>query len=102
MFLFRKGVYSYEYIDNKEKFNEKSLPEKEDLYRHLSMEDVIDAHAKRVCKELKKKKNSREYYDLYFQSDTCLLADVFEFFRNMCFKICDLDPVRFFTAPGLA
>ena len=56
MFLFRKGVYSYEYIDNKEKFNEKSLPEKEDLYRHLSMEDVIDAHAKRVCKELKKKK----------------------------------------------
>ena len=36
------------------------------------------------------------------QSDTFLLADVFEHFRNMCFKIYELVPANLFTAPGLA
>ena len=68
------------------------------------MEDIIDAdctHKKRVCKEFEIK-NSGEYHDLYVQSDTFLLADVFEYFRNMCFKIYDLDPVRFLRALCLA
>ena len=30
--LLRKGVYPYEYMDEWEKFNETSLPEKEDFY----------------------------------------------------------------------
>ena len=41
MFL-RKGVYSYEYMDNSEKFNETSLPEKEEFYSNLNMEDIAD------------------------------------------------------------
>ena len=39
-------------MDNWEKFIETSLPEKEDFYGHLNMEDITDvdyAHAKRVC-----------------------------------------------------
>ena len=36
------------------------------------------------------------------QSDTLLLADVFESFRNMCLEIYRLDPVYFVSAPGLA
>ena len=43
-----------------------------------------------------------EYHDLYVQSDTLLLADVFENFRNMCIKVYELDPVHFLSAPGLA
>ena len=39
---------------------------------------------------------------MYVQSNTLLLADVFENFRNMCLKIYELDPDRFLTAPGLA
>ena len=39
---------------------------------------------------------------MYVQSDTLLLADVFENFRNMCIKINKLDPVKKFLAPGLA
>ena len=102
--LLRKGVYPYEYMDDWEKFNETSLPEKEDFYSHLNMEDITDAdyaHAKRVCKDFEIK-NLGEYYDLYVQSDTLLLADVFENFRNMCLKIYTLDPRKFLSAAGLA
>ena len=31
-----------------------------------------------------------------------MLADAFGSFRNICLKIYELDPARFFTAPGLA
>ena len=40
--LLRKGVYPYEYMDSREKFNETSLPIKEDFYSHLNMEDIED------------------------------------------------------------
>ena len=43
-----------------------------------------------------------EYHDLHVQSDTLLLADVFENFRNMCIKVYELDPARFLSATGLA
>ena len=89
-------------MDDWEKFNETSSLEKEDFYSHLNMEDITDAdyvHAKRVCKDFEIK-NLGEY-DLYVQSDTLLLADVLENFRNMCLKIYELDPAKFLSAPGL-
>ena len=46
--------------------------------------------------------NRGKYQDLYVQSDTLLLADVLENFRNMCLEIYGLDPVYFVFAPGLA
>ena len=48
------------------------------------MEDITDAnyvHAKEVCKDFEIK-NLGEYHDLYVQSNTLLLADVFENFKN--------------------
>ena len=36
------------------------------------------------------------------QSDTLILADVFENFRDMCVKIYELDPAHFVLLPGLA
>ena len=68
------------------------------------MEDVADIdyrHAKRVFK-IFNKKNIGDYHNLYVQSDTLLLADVFENFRNMYLKEYKLDPVHFLSAPGLA
>ena len=47
-------------------------------------------------------KNRGEYHNLYVQSDTLLLADVFENFRNKCLEIYELDPINFVSAPGLA
>ena len=35
------GVYPYKSMDDWEKFNETSLPEKEDFYSHLNMEVLL-------------------------------------------------------------
>ena len=43
-----------------------------------------------------------DYHDLYVQTDTFLLADVFEKFRDKCIEIYGLDPSYFYSAPGLA
>ena len=49
-----------------------------------------------------KLENLGYYHDLYVQSDTLLLADVFENFRDMCIKEYELDPAHFLSLPGLA
>ena len=52
--------------------------------------------------EVFKIKNFGEYHDLYVQSDTLLLADVFETFRKVCMKMYEVDPAYFLSAPRLA
>ena len=102
--LLRKGVYPYEYMDSWERFDETSLPDKEAFYSELNLEDITDKdyeHAQKVWKVFGIK-NLGEYHDLYVQSDTLLLADVFENFRNKCLEIYELDPIYFASPPGLA
>ena len=68
------------------------------------MEDITETdymHARKVCKDFKIK-NIGEYYDLYVQSDTLLLAHVFGKFRNMCLVIYEFDLACFLTALRLA
>ena len=80
------------------------LPDKEFFYSSLNMEKITDVdyrHAKRVFKNLSNR-NLGDYHDLYVQSDTLLLADVFENFRNKCIKIYELDPAHFLSATRLA
>ena len=104
IFLLRKGVYPYEYMDNWERFEETSLPDKESFYSSLNMENIDDIdyrYGNDVFKKFKLK-NLGEYHDLYVQSDTLLLAGVFENFRNMCFKLYELDPAHFLSLPRLA
>ena len=43
-----------------------------------------------------------DLHDLYLISDTMLLADVFETFRETILKKYKLDPAHFITAPGLS
>ena len=67
------------------------------------MEDITDAdyaHAKIVCKDFEIK-NLDEYHNLYVQSDTLLLVDIFKNFRNMCLEIYENDPAHFLSTPGL-
>ena len=91
-------------MDSWKKFNEELLPDKEAFYSSLNVEDIIDGdyrHAKRVFKNFNNK-TLGDYHDLYIQSDTLLLADVFENFRNQCIEIYELDPAHFLSAAGLA
>ena len=101
--LLRKGVYPYEYMDSWEIFNETSLPDKKIFYSNLNLEDIADKvylYAQKVFKELKLK-NLGKSHDLYIQSDTLLLADVFGNFRNKCIEIYELNLAHFLSAPRL-
>ena len=47
-------------------------------------------------------KNLGEYHDLYVQSDTLLLVDVFDSFCNKRIEMYELDQAHFLLAPGLS
>ena len=91
-------------MDSWGRFNETSLPSKESFSNELNLEGISDKdylHAQKVW-EVFQIKDLGEYHDLYVQSDTLLLADVFKNFRKMCLDIHQLDPAHFLSAPGLA
>ena len=82
--LLRKGAYPLKYMDSWERFDKISLQNRKAFYSELYLGDITDkdyAHAQKVFKELKLKKLG-DYHDFYVHSDTFLLADVFENFRN--------------------
>ena len=98
--LLRKGVYSYEYMNSFERFF-KTLPYKDAFYSNLNMERITDyRHGKNVFNKFNNN-NLGDYRDLYVQSDTLLLADVFTNSRKFCFDIYELDAAHFLSAPGL-
>ena len=87
-----------------QKINETSLYQKEDFYNQLNMKDITDAvytQIKSVCKDFKRKYLGK-YYDFYVQSNTLLPAVVFENFQDMCPKIYELNPVRFFCCTRIS
>ena len=56
---------------------------------NLNLEHISDgdyAHAQKVW-DVFEIKNLVEYHDFYVQSDTLLLADVYESFRDMCLDL---------------
>ena len=102
--LKQKGFYPYEYMDSEEKFKDTKLPPQEAFYSKLSGRGITEKdykHAWNVWNSFKMK-TFKEYHELYNITDVLLLADVFENFRDICLKIYGLDPVYYFTAPGLA
>ena len=104
LILLRKGIYPYEYVDGWDRFNEKTLPNKESFYSSLMMEDISAsdyAHANNVFKKFNIN-NLGEYHDLYVRSDTLLLADIFENFKMSCLENYGLDPTHFISLPGQA
>ena len=104
----RKGVYSYEYMDTWEKFEQTSLPLKDAFYSRLNMKGISDQeneHARQVWNRITPEHENitlGDYHDVYLATDVLLLVDIFETFRNRYLKNYKLDPAYFYTAPGLA
>ena len=101
--LKRKGVYPYDYMDSTDKFNNK-LPNKNYFYsllndEHISEEDYN--HAQTIWNTFQMK-TMGDYHDLYLTSDILLLSDVFEKFRKTCLLYYKLDPLHYFSSPGLS
>ena len=87
-----------------ERFDEKHLPPIDKFYSNLNLKDTSKddyRHVQRVW-SIFNIKNLGEYHDLYVQSDTTQLADIFEQFRTVCLRVYKLDPAYFCTTPGLA
>ena len=102
--LKQKGFYPYEYIDSIEKFNDPKPPPQGAFYSKLLGKGICNKNYSHVWKVWNSfnMKIFKEYHELYNITDVLLLADVFENFRDLCLKIYGLDPVYYFTAPGLA
>ena len=102
--LKQKGFYPYEYMDTIEKFKDTNPPPQEAFYSKLSGKGINRKDYNHVWNVWNtfKMKTFKEYHELYNKTDVLLLADVFENFRELCLKIYKLDPVHYFTAPGLA
>ena len=76
-------------MDSWEKFDETTLPPKEAFHSNLNLEDISNedyAHAQKVW-EIFEIKNLGEYHNLYVQTNTLLLVNEFENFRNKSIEI---------------
>ena len=101
--LERKGVYCYDYFDSLARLDELALPPREAFFNKLGgveCSQVDYAHAQHVWENFHCQ-NLKEYMALNPLSDICLLADVFQAFRNNSLDEYQLDPDYFVSAPQL-
>ena len=99
----RKGCFPYEYMSSPSKFEQTRLPPREAFYSKLNESEVDEhdyRHAEKVW-EIFNVRNLKQFHDIYLTSDVTLLADVFENFRKLSMTHYHLDPLHYYTAPGL-
>ncbi|KAJ8671410.1 hypothetical protein QAD02_002669 [Eretmocerus hayati] len=97
-------IFPYDWLSSIGKLNETSLPGRTDFYNALTESDVsVDdyIHAQKVW-EYFNCVNVLQYSNLYLKIDVLLLCDIFEKFRETCLESYELDPVHYFTLPGLS
>ena len=86
------------------KSEETELPSDNEFYSNFYLKNISKEdfkHAENLWKT-SNIKSLGEYHDLYIQSDTTQLADIFEQFRTSCLKQYELNPAYFCTTLGLA
>ena len=84
--LCRKSVYPYSFITNGQVFEESSFPPKEAFFNNLIGEHISEENyqfAEKVWSTFQCE-NLGEFHDLYLYTDSFLLADIFEAFRQVC------------------
>ena len=99
----RKGICAYDYMDSFDRFGETKLSSQDAFFSKLSGSPWSDSeyiHATRVwdvygCKTI------ADHQDIYLQLDVLLLAAFFEKFRKTCLEFYSIDPLPYYTTPGL-
>ena len=101
--LLRKGIFPYRFLDSSEKF-QAPLPSRDSFYNTLTKETCSEKDYEHVVKVWNHfgMKTFSEYHDVYLRVDVLLLADVFENFRDLAMSNYSLDPLHFYSVPGLA
>ena len=102
--LKQKGFFPYDHLDKLEKLKEPRIPSQEEFFSRLTGERIDNKSYDHVLDvwRIFNMKIFMHYLRIYNISDVLLLADVFENFRDLCLKNYGLDPVHYYTAPGLA
>ena len=100
--LLRKGVYFYDYASDFKVFRDTKLPDRKDFFNKLHDKNISTKdyeHAKKVFNEFKCQ-SLLQYMELYVKTDTILLCDVFENFRNLALETYGLDPLHYVSLPS--
>ena len=102
--LTKKGIYPYDYFDEKQKYKELELPKKEKLFNKLNNRNISNEDYKHALKVFKtfECKDLLEYSILYLKTDICHLSDVFQKFSDFSYKTYNLDPRHSYTLLGFS
>ena len=86
--LMEKGVYCYDYCSSFDVFSETCLPPIEAFYNKMTEEHLSEEDYARAVKtfDIMECKTLHDYMALYVLTDTLLLCDVFESFRDLCLE----------------
>lgn len=110
----QKGIYPYDYMDSFDKFNQTQFPTKDEFGNKLNgyydeddnliVEEITDEEYNRALNVYNKMKcnNLGDYHDLYLKSDVLILTDIINTFRKRCLLYYELDPLWYYTLPGLS
>ena len=100
----QKGIYPYEFMNNYNKMFVDKLPPIDRFYSSLHKERCKPEDYERAKKvwQMFDCKQFIDYHNLYLTVDVLLLADIWENFRQVCYKIYELDPNYYHTAPSLS
>jgi uncharacterized C2H2 Zn-finger protein len=99
-----KGVFPYSYLTSASVLLENQLPPKDAFFDTLSQSHISDDDYSRAqeawrvfgCRTLE------DYMLAYLKMDVHQLADVFENFRKLSLEEDGLDPIHYFSTPGLS
>ena len=86
------------------RFSESKLPDIDKFFSSLKDCGISEKEYQRTDNVWKVFviKHLGEYHDLYLKTDVLLLCDVFEKFVKTCLQHDCLDPIYYFSSPGLS
>ena len=101
--LKRKAHFPYEWLTNEDLYDEK-LPTIDKFYSSLKLQNISEEEYNKTI-EISNKlkcKNVKDYLEIYMKLDVCLLADLFNVFRNIIWNEFEIDCSKYITSCSLS